>query len=116
MQTPLPSLLLNGFFVVSGGLYITLLLQHFNLNPVIISGCLFLYCIWVFQPFILSNLSGLKISGWLFNMQEAANSYIFIVFIINKMIGILLLPFLDFTGIYYREMFIQLALHFPGVW
>lgn len=37
---------------------------------------------------------GLKISGWLFNTEEAANSYIFIVFIINKMIGILLLPFL----------------------
>jgi hypothetical protein len=37
---------------------------------------------------------GLKISGWLFNMEEAAHSYIFIVFVVNKMIGILLLPFI----------------------
>jgi hypothetical protein len=37
---------------------------------------------------------GLKISGWLFGMQEAANAYVFIVFIINKMIGIFLIPFL----------------------
>ena len=32
--------------------------------------------------------------GWLFNMSEAADNYIFIVFVVNKMIAILLLPFL----------------------
>jgi hypothetical protein len=37
---------------------------------------------------------GLKIVGWLFNVYEATDSYIFIVFTINKMLGILLMPFL----------------------
>jgi hypothetical protein len=37
---------------------------------------------------------GLKFSGWLFNMREAAESYIFVVFMTNKMVGIVLLPFL----------------------
>jgi hypothetical protein len=37
---------------------------------------------------------GLKIAGWVFGIQEAADAYIFIVFITNKMIGILLLPLL----------------------
>jgi hypothetical protein len=36
----------------------------------------------------------LKITGWVFNMKEATDSYVFIVFVINKIIGIYLLPFL----------------------
>ena len=44
MQTPLPSLLLNGFFVISAGLYIDILLQHFNLAPVDNFWLLFVYC------------------------------------------------------------------------
>ena len=93
-QTPLPSLLLNVFFVLSGGLYITFLLQHFDLNPVDNFWLLFLYCCLGLSAAYFVKFIGLKISGWLFNMKEAADSYIFIVFIVNKMIGILLLPFL----------------------
>ena len=94
MQTPLPSLLLNGFFVISGGLYITFLLQHYDLNPVSNFWLLFLYCCLGLSAAYFVKFIGLKISGWLFNVKEVADSYIFIVFIVNKMIGILLLPFL----------------------
>ncbi len=93
-QTPLPSLLLNGFFVISGGLYITFLLQHFELNPGDNFWLLFLYCCLGLSAAYFVKFIGLKVCGWLFNMKEAADSYIFIVFIVNKMIGILLLPFL----------------------
>jgi Domain of unknown function (DUF4271) len=94
MQTPLPSLLMNGFFVVSGGLYCTFLLQYFDLNPVNNFWLLFLYCCLGLSAAYFIKFIGLKVSGWLFNMMEAADAYIFIVFIVNKMIGILLLPFL----------------------
>lgn len=94
MQTPLPSLLMNGFFVVSGGLYITFLLRHFKLNQVNNFWLLFLYCCLGLSAAYFVKFIGLKVSGWLFNMKEAADSCIFIVFIVNKMIGILLLPFL----------------------
>ncbi|MEI2738916.1 MAG: DUF4271 domain-containing protein [Chitinophagaceae bacterium] len=94
MQTPLPSLLLNGFFVVNAGLYITFLLQYFKLNPVDNFWLLFLYCCLGLSAAYFVKFIGLKVSGWLFSMGEAADSYIFIVFIVNKMIGILLLPFL----------------------
>jgi hypothetical protein len=94
METPLPSLLLNGFFVVIGGLYITFLLQYFKLIPFDNFWRMFLYCILGLSAIYFIKFIGLRVSGWLFNMQEAANSYIFIVFVINKMIGILLLPFL----------------------
>ena len=94
MQTPLPSLLLNSFFVVSGGLYIAFLLQHFSLSIKGDFWLMFFYSFLGLSIAYLVKFLGLKISGWLFNMEEAANSYIFIVFIVNKMIGILLLPIL----------------------
>ena len=94
MQTPLPSLLLNGFFVISVGLYIAFLLQHFNLSPINNFWLLFLYCCLGLSAAYFVKFIGLKVSGWLFNVKEAADSYIFIVFVVNKMVGILLLPFL----------------------
>ena len=94
MQTPLPSLLLNGFFVISGGLYITFLLQYFSVRAGESFWLMFLYSSVGLSVAYLLKFLGLKVSGWLFNMEEAANSYIFIVFIVNKMIGILLLPIL----------------------
>ncbi len=94
MQTPLPSLLLNGFFVICGGLYATFLLQYFNIIDNENFWLMFLYsCVGLSFAYLMKFI-GLKISGWLFNVEEAANSYIFIVFIVNKMIGILLLPIL----------------------
>ena len=94
MQTPLPSLLLNCFFVITAGLYITFLVQHFNFGGGQNFWLIFLYsCVGLSVAYFLKFV-GLKVSGWLFNVEEAANSYIFIVFVVNKMMGILLLPFL----------------------
>ena len=36
----------------------------------------------------------LNIVGWIFGISNVADTYIFIVFLINKMIGIFLLPFI----------------------
>ena len=94
MQTPLPSLLLNAFFVVSGGLYIDLLLQHFNLAPFDNFWLLFLYCSLGLSVIYVVKFIGLKVAGWLFNIKSTADAYIFVVFIINKVIGVFLLPFL----------------------
>lgn len=94
MQTPLPSLLFNVFFVASAGLYIDFLLGYFNFRPIENFWLLYLYCALGLSTIYFVKFIGLKICGWLFNMQQAADSYIFIVFIINKVIGIFLLPFL----------------------
>jgi hypothetical protein len=94
MQTPLPSVLMNVFFVISAGVYISFIVEHFNLNPVDSFWLLAVYCCAGLGAIYFVKFVGLKVSGWLFSMQEAADSYIFIVFIINKMLGILLLPFL----------------------
>ncbi|MES1214247.1 MAG: DUF4271 domain-containing protein, partial [Bacteroidota bacterium] len=94
MQTPLPSFLLNIFFLLSGGLYIGFLLEYGRLIPEKGFWLMAIYSIIGLSGIYLGKFVGLKLSGWLFNMKEAADSYIFIVFIVNKMIGLLLLPFL----------------------
>jgi hypothetical protein len=94
MQTPLPSLLLNVFFAISGGLYLDLLLHHFGLIPVDNFWLLFLYCSAGLSLIYTVKFLGLKVAGWLFNIKGAADTYIFVVFIINKVIGVFLLPFL----------------------
>jgi len=94
IQTPLPSLLLNVFFVLSGGLYISFLLQYFKLIQPDSFWKMFIYCSMGLSAAYFAKFIGLKFTGWLFNMQETADSYVFIVFIVNKMIGILLIPFL----------------------
>jgi hypothetical protein len=46
----------------------------------------------------------LKISGWLFSAYEAANTYIFIVFTSNKIIGITILPFIVIIAFTYGTL------------
>jgi hypothetical protein len=94
MQTPLPSLLFNGFFIVSGSLYTDYMLVHFGLVDKESFWIYFFYCCVGISMVYLVKFLGLKVLGWIFNMPEIADSYIFIVFIINKVIGIFLLPFL----------------------
>jgi hypothetical protein len=107
MQNPLSSLMFNIFFVASAGLYINFMLHYFGAVPVRAPGSagqggsrvpgfwtLYLYCCAGLTLIYLGKAIGLKVVGWLFNMRKAADSYTFIVFIINKVIGIFLLPFL----------------------
>ncbi|MGH2553183.1 MAG: DUF4271 domain-containing protein [Chitinophagaceae bacterium] len=109
LESPLPSLLWNVFFIISGGLYTTFIIQHFELNTIDNFWLMFLLSSLALSGIYLIKFLGLKISGWLFNVSEPANAYIFIVFIINKMIGILLLPFIilaAFTsgGVYFISL------------
>ena len=83
MQTPLPSVLLNVFFFISGGLYLCFVLEHFHLNPTGSFWLLYLYSSAGLAAVYFVKFIGLKIAGWLTNMEEAADAYIFIVFIVN---------------------------------
>jgi hypothetical protein len=95
MQTPLPSLAFNVFFVASASLYIGFLLyDYFSFRPV---DSFWLFCLYAAIGLVaiyFVKFIALKLMGWMFSVQQAAESYIFIVFIINKVLGIFLLPFL----------------------
>jgi len=94
LQSALASVLMNSFFVLSAGLYVNFLLQYFQLVISDNFWVQYIYCAGALAAIYLVKYIGLKITGWLFNVSNATDSYIFIVFIINKMLGILLLPFL----------------------
>lgn len=94
VQAPLPSLLLNFFFLCTVGLYITFVLQHYHLAANYNFWLLYFYCFVGLGVIYLIKFLSLKFFGWLFNIRSSADNYIFIVFMINKIIGIYVLPFL----------------------
>jgi hypothetical protein len=94
LQNPLPSLLLNLFFVLSIGMFLALLLQYFRLGLDFNFWWLYLYCVLALIGIYAIKFISLKFVGWIFQVSESTDTYIFIVFTTNKIIGIALLPFL----------------------
>ncbi|MBC7902844.1 MAG: DUF4271 domain-containing protein [Gemmatimonadaceae bacterium] len=94
IQTPFPSLLLNLFFVLVAGIYVVFLLQYHNKATGVGFWWLWLYCILFIGAMYLVKFLILKFTGWVFNMREGADTYLFIVFLVNKLLGIFLLPLL----------------------
>ena len=94
MGAPLPSLLFNIFYALSAALFITLLLQHFHLGDQYDFWVLFAYSIIGLTIIYSIKFLVLKVFGWILGISEATNTYAFIVFTTNKIIGIVLLPFI----------------------
>jgi hypothetical protein len=94
MSAPLPSLLFNILYGLSAALFVTLLLQHFHLGDKYNFWLLFAYSIAGIGVVYSIKFISLKFFGWMLGVSEATNTYIFIVFTANKLMGILLLPFI----------------------
>lgn len=94
LQNPLPSLLFNAFFVLSGAVFLGLILQHFGLVDDIPFWLLAIYCAVALLVIYAGKFVVLKFFGWVFQFSEATDTYLFIIFSTNKIIGILLLPFI----------------------
>lgn len=93
LQNNLPSLLFNLFFLLSGGAYIALLVQYFEITSANFL-LLFLYSTAFLAVLYFFKYIFLTFSGWVFNVKEATETYIFVVYLINKIAGILLVPFI----------------------
>lgn len=92
LQAPLPALLMNFFFVVSLATYCTFLVVHFNLPFAGDFWTTLGYGIVVIAAIYVVKFLFLNIVGWIFGISNVTDTYIFVVFLINKMIGIFLLP------------------------
>jgi len=116
VQTPLPSLLLNFYFLLAAAFYIDFLLEHYHVVPENGFWLFYLYCcIFLALMYIIKFLS-LKLSGLIFNISETTNAYIFIVFMINKIIGICLLPLLILLAFSDNNIYkIAFTLSYAGV-
>lgn len=93
LQDPLPSLLFNIFFVLSGALFVGLLVDHFSVAEDIPFWMLTFYSAIALAVIYTGKFLLLKFFGWVFQLSDATDTYIFVVFSTNKVLGILLLPF-----------------------
>lgn len=100
LQNALASLLMNFLFIACGGIYIALVVQMKGWVSVDF-WWLILYSAIILLIIYAIKFGFLHFIGWVFNTKEATNTYIFIVFLSNKIIAVALLPFvviLAFTG------------------
>ncbi len=92
-QAALPSLLFNFFFSLSMGLYIYFLYEYYNPERIKNNLTYLGLCIVaVILCYVVKYVMILFI-GWLTNHKSEARIYIFSIFLLNKIIGIFLLPF-----------------------
>lgn len=96
LQAPLASILLNLLFIGAGGL-----LLAFTLKGRVTTGTetlnfwwLYIYSIAGLAFLYLGKYFLLKLIGWTLRMEETTDTYIFIVFMCNKVLAIMLLPLL----------------------
>ncbi len=93
VQDSIASLLTNLIFVLCGGIYISLMTNYFDANNLtfsmmVIYGSIAVTATYLFKYIFLSLL------GWIFNIKEMIQSYNFVVFLLNKIIGICLVLFI----------------------
>jgi Domain of unknown function (DUF4271) len=113
LQTPLPSLMMNWLFIITGGLYASYLLRFYHFAEDISFWLLYLDCMLALGLIYLVKFLVLKFCGWVFNISRATDTYIFVVFLVNKMLGIFLLPFLiliTFSEETAQEIYITISL------
>lgn len=94
LQAKLPSLLFNILFTITGGIYIYLLFKYYHAVPNSKTVLLMLFCIVLLSIIYLGKFLSLKFTGWLTGYTDVTNTYLFVIFLINKIAGILLLPFI----------------------
>lgn len=91
-QAKLPSFIMNIFFTITTGIYIWLLFNHFHPPRLISSKLLLPFCILSVAALYFTKFCLLKFMGWVSDIPETTNNYIFAIFLVNKIIGIILVP------------------------
>lgn len=104
VQSGLQSLLFNILFAVVAGAYVYLLIRYFKVSIQLPEVFIPLITAGIVAVLYVAKYLFLEFSGWLFSIKNAAGTYSFIVFLINKIIGILLLPFLFIIAFANREL------------
>ncbi|MEO6329830.1 MAG: DUF4271 domain-containing protein [Ginsengibacter sp.] len=98
LQARLPSFIFNIFFSISAGAYFWLLLNYYYFINKDSSTKVLIFCIGSIAVIYAAKFCVLKFIGWLTGMSAILNTYIFVIFLINKIIGITLIPFIIFLA------------------
>lgn len=92
IQAKLTSLLFNVFFIISCGFYVYLLLANIGYADENHNWILLLSAIVLTGVVYLIKFCTLKFTGWVTGLSAITDTYLFIIFLINKIIGIFLVP------------------------
>jgi len=93
LNNSVASLLLNLCFILSFSLMASLLIYNRHLLPISF-WLVYLYICLFFTSLYVGKYICLEIAGAIFSTKELVKTYVFVVFLINKVLGILLLPFI----------------------
>lgn len=102
VQGYVPGFLLSLLFFMVGGVLIALFATQQNLLPGPL-WLLILFCSGVLAIVYLVKYLVTMFAGWVFNVQDAAGMYSFVVFLINRVMGIILLPLVILIAFYGGE-------------
>lgn len=91
LQDKLPSLLFNLFFIIVGGAYIYLLMLKYK-KIAIYDYQFFYYGMAAVMLIYITKLIIIQFLGWISGFKKEAEIYSFMVFLINKMLAVALLP------------------------
>lgn len=91
-HTTIPSMAFNLLFVCSASLLVMVVVLHYRPVVTINYFLLWLICAGGVAAVYLVKYCWLKLAGWIFNVREAADNYLFFVFFLNKILGIILIP------------------------
>ncbi|UAY51708.1 DUF4271 domain-containing protein [Ferruginibacter albus] len=92
LQSKQASLFFNIFFVITSGVYSYFLIRHYYAVKPSETNFIILCCIACLTVIYIGKFIVLKFTGWLTGYKEITNTYLFVIFLINKMTAILLLP------------------------
>ena len=92
----LPNFLMNIFFTFASGAYIYYIVKFFtpNHSGVIPPSLLIIMLIAGTGLIYLAKYAAVRFSGWAFRVEGITEHYLFNVFLINKVLGVTLIPFI----------------------
>jgi len=92
----LPNLLMNIFFTFASGAYIYYVVRFFTPHPsgMIPPSLLIIMLIAGTGLIYLAKYAAVRFSGWAFRVEGITEHYLFNVFLINKVLGVTLIPFI----------------------
>ncbi|KAA5537239.1 DUF4271 domain-containing protein [Taibaiella lutea] len=95
-QNSAAGLAMDLVFCISMALYLYYAIAHLQHNNFISrysDGIILLAIVLLFSAVYVIRYLFLKFTGWVFNISEITDNYTFNVFLINKIMGILIIPF-----------------------
>lgn len=117
-EDKLPSFLLNIFFVLSGGIFVWLIITNSGFTLPLPVYAILEICVGGVAFIYLTKFFFLKFLGWISGNSQVVDRYIFIIFLVNKLLAIALIPFIIlmlFGKHDWMKIYVTLALSVSGV-